>query len=196
MAKQEDRRSATRALIVSAAAALFGSAGFDQTTIDDIAREAGVAKGAVYHHFKSKRDVFEAVFEMTSARLAIAVAGEIGPSDDMVKMLLTATRSFFRLCAAPPTLRIVLQDAPAVLGLDEWRRLDANHFGGLITSALSMAMETGAIKRQPLEPLSRVMLAAVQAAAIDCASQDDFETSSSLYLATFESLFAGLSASS
>ena len=194
MAKQEERRAATRALIMDAAEKLFGAAGFDQTSIDDIALEAGVAKGAVYHHFKNKRDLFEAVFEIVSARLALALASEVSPGDDMVETLLTAMRSFFHLCATPETLRILLQDGPKVLGHAEWRRLDARHFGGLVTSALGLAMETGAIGRQPLEPLSHIMLAAIQAAAVDCAGQEDFDAAANRYLATFRSLLVGLGA--
>jgi len=194
MAKQEERRAATQAAVIAAAVNLFGAVGFDQTTIDDIAAEAGVAKGAVYHHFKSKRDVFEAAFESVSASLASAILTETRPDSDMIEMLMAATKAFFRLCADPATMRILLRDGPSVLGSEDWRRLDARHFGGLVTSALGMAMDAGAIKRQPLEPLSLVMLAAIQAAAIDCAAQTDFEASATLYLVTFENILAGLSA--
>ena len=67
---EAERRAATQAKVIEAALRLFGAAGFDAVTVDDIAAAAGVAKGAVYHHFKSKEALFEAVFERASADLA------------------------------------------------------------------------------------------------------------------------------
>ena len=196
MATQEERRAFTRASVIEAAKKLFGSDGFASTTMDDVAIKAGVAKGAVYHHFKSKRDVFEAVFETVSAELAGTIISEAQPGGNTIETLISSTRTFFRLCANPATLRILLQDGPAVLGPHDWRRLDARHFGGLVTGSLGLAMEAGSITRQPLEPLSQIMLAAIQAAAINCAATPDFQSAANIYLETLESILVGLSASS
>ncbi len=195
MVTQEQRRQSTRAAILNASEQLFGTVGFDDTSIDDIALNAGIAKGAVYHHFKSKRDVFEAVFETVSAKLASDVASDVRPDPDLIKVLVSSTEDFFRHCADPVVMRIFLKDGPSVLGLEKWRHLDAHHFSGLVKSSLALAIEAGAIQRQPLEPLSVVILAAIQAAAIDCASQPDFEQASKDYLQTFRNLLAGLAMS-
>ena len=196
MATQEKRRALTQAAVVEAAERLFGSKGFGNTTMEDIAVEAGVAKGAVYHHFKSKRDVFQAAFESVSARLARTVMSEVRQDGDIIETFISSTKTFFSLCANPATLRILLQDGPAVLGPQDWRRLDARHFGGLVTASLGMAMDAGAITRQPLEPLSNIILAAIQSAALSCADALDFQTAATLYLEALESIMAGLSASS
>ena len=195
MATQEARRALTRSAVIEAAERLFGSEGFGSTTMDDIAVEAGVTKGAVYHHFKSKREVFEAVFEAVSSDLAGAVMHEVRPRGDIIEMLMSSTRLFFDLCANPATSRILLQDGPAVLGPQDWQRLDARHFGGLVTASLRMAMDAGAITHQPLEPLSNIMLAAIQAAALNCAASPDFQSAAALYSAAFGSILFGLSAS-
>ena len=196
MARQEERRALTRASVIVAAERLFGSDGFGSTTMEDIAVEAGVAKGAVYHYFKSKRDVFEAVFEAVSAELARTVMCQVRTDGDMIKTLISSAKTFFALCANPATLRILLQDGPVVLGLHDWQRLDARDFGGLVTASLGIAMDAGAIARQPLEPLSHIMLAAIQAAAINCAASPDFQSAADSYLAALESILVGLSASS
>lgn len=192
MATQEERRLATRTAIIETAQGLFGSAGFDVTTMDDIAKKAGVAKGAVYHHYKNKREVFEAVFEAVSADLVATMLSKVDGDDDAVGMLVQSAQLFFDLCAEPQVSRILLQEGPAVLGHADWHRLDARHFGGLVTAALGSAMEAGAIREQPLAPLSRVILSAIQAAAIDCASQDDFDSAAKDYLIVFRGLLEGL----
>ena len=86
----------------------------------------------------------------------------------------------------------MLQDGPSVLGHAEWQRRDAEHFGGLVSSALSGAMESGALKQRPLIPLSRVILGAMQAAALDCAAQEDYAAATSAYLAVFADILRGL----
>jgi len=192
MAKQETRRAATRAAILNAAMSLFGKAGFEATTTDQIAAKAGVAKGSVYHHFKSKQEIFEAVFEAVSSKIVTAMIDDALPGDDTIGTLVKSMRQFFNLCAEPVTSQILLQDGPAVLGFEGWRRLDALHFGGLVTAALSSAMDAGAIRQQPLGTLSQILLAGIQAAAIDCAAQADFELAASEYLVTFEVILRGL----
>jgi len=192
MTTQEQRRATTRALIIAAAQNLFGSSGFDETTMDDIAKTAGVAKGAVYHHYKNKQEVFEAVFEAVSEDLVTTMLSDGQPDKDAVAMLLRSTQLFFTLCAEPKTARILLQDGPAVLGHANWLRLDSHHFGGLVTAALSEAMATGAIRKQPLAPLSRIILGAIQSAALDCAAQDNFNHAAKAYMAVFNDILKGL----
>ena len=191
MATQEERRAATRTAIIEAARELFGAASFDDTTMDDIAKQAGVAKGAGYHHYKHKRDVFEAVFASVSANLVATMLSKAEANDDAVATLMHSMKLFFDLCAQPQVSRILLQDGPAVLGHADWHRIDARHFGGLVTSALNGAMEVGAVRQQPLAPLSRIILSAIQAAAIDCAAQDDFDSAAKDYLIIFEGLLNG-----
>jgi len=192
MATQNERRTTTRASIVDAARFFFGTAGFEATKIDDIAAKAGVAKGAVYHHFKNKNEVFAAVFERVSEALVADMLSELHPGKSTAGRLMKFVKHFFDLCAEPQTSRIFLQDGPAVLGYDEWRRLDTRHFGGLVTSALGEAMKAGAIKKQPLESLSRIMLGGIQAAAIDCTVQDDFDRAAKSYLIVFKEILDGL----
>jgi len=192
MASQKDRSEATRRLILDAGQDLFGSKGFDATTIDDIAAQAGLAKGAIYHHYKNKRAIFQIVFERVSAQLADGLVGEIQPGDNMIAVLMEATRSFFAACAQPEVLQIMHRDGPTVLGHAEWLHLDAQYFGGLVSGALEMAMATGAIKQQPLDPLSRVILGALQGAILDCAQQSNYEHAAEEYLVVFEGILEGL----
>lgn len=194
MATQKDRRDSTRRLILETGRKSFGAIGFEATTIDGIAAEAGLAKGAIYHHYANKRAIFEAVFIGVASEMSANLVDDIQKlaDQDPIAVLLNATRSFFMACAQPEVLQILLRDGPTVLGHADWHRLDAQYFGGLVTSGLGMAMEAGAIKQQPLIPLSRVMLGALQTAAIDCAQQNDYDAAAKEYLDVFEGILRGL----
>jgi AcrR family transcriptional regulator len=87
MATQIERRQQTRDAIIAAATTLFGDKGFGATTMDEIAAAAGVAKGAVYHHFPAKGAVFEAVLRKASKALAIEVNAKAVHAPDVLGML-------------------------------------------------------------------------------------------------------------
>jgi len=192
MMRQEERKAKTRAAIIDAARENFGKIGFAATSIDTVASQAGIAKGAVYHHFRNKEELFECVFEFVSLDVAQSVTASVQSDQGPLENMLLTTAHYFQLCADPPTARITLQDGPSVLGYERWRELDAAHFGGLVTAGLTLAMEADAIAEQPVEPLSHIVLAAIQAAALDCAVQENFETTASRYLASFEAILNGL----
>ncbi len=170
MARQAERIEATRGAILAAAGALFGAQGYAATSIDGIAAAAGVAKGAVYHHFASKERLFEAVFEKTTADLAVEVAKAAGRASDVWDALGVATEAYFEACSTGPTAKIVLKDGPAVLGWERWREVDAEHFGRFLPAALEAAMRQGLIAEQPVEPLARLLLGAATEAAAACAA--------------------------
>ena len=192
MAKQAERREATREAVLTAATTLFGKNGFAATTIDDVAAAAGVAKGAVYHHFPNKEAVFDAVLQRTSAAMAARIQAEVSRSPDVLTMLTHGTKAYFQACAEAPVGRIVLKDGPAVLGWSRWREIDEEHFGRAIPQALALAMEQGLIERQPVGPLSRLLLGAVTEAASACATSADPAATGQEHAAAFERLIGGL----
>lgn len=192
MAKQAERRAASRAAILEAARDLFGRHGFGATTMDAVAAEAGLAKGAVYHHFASKEALFEAVFDLVSAGLArdCAAAGRAEP--DVLAAMVAANRHYFAVCSHGPLAQIVLRDAPAVLGWARWREVDERHFAGGFPRALARAMEQGLIARQPVEPLARLLLGAVTEAAMACAGRDDLAAAGEVYADALANLVEAL----
>jgi AcrR family transcriptional regulator len=194
MATQSERRAATRTAILQAARQLFGEHGFGATTIDQIGAGAGVAKGAVYHHFATKEAVFEAVFDQASNDLAAQVAAVSATKQDVLAAMVAGTKAYFSACAESPTGQIILKDGPAVLGWERWRQIDAEHFGGEIPRALGRAMKQGLIARQPVEPLARLLLGAVTEAAMACAGRSDIRKAGNEYGAALETLLEGLRA--
>ena len=192
MAKQAERRAATIEAILKAARRLFGERGFAATTIDDIAEAARVAKGAVYHHFTTKEAIFESVFDEVSRDLVREIDRAARTEKDMLAAMVTGIQLYFAACAKGPTCRIILRDGPAVLGWERWREIDAKHFGGKFPLALTVAMETGLIARQPVEPLARLLLGAVTEAAVACASGRDIGKAGAEYSRAFRSLLDAL----
>ena len=192
MAKQAERRAATREAILNAGRRLFGERGFAATTMDDIAEQAQVAKGAVYHHFATKEAVFEAVFDSASRDLVTEVERATRSERDVLAAMVAGTQHYFAACAKGPTCQIILRDGPAVLGWERWREIDAEHFGGKFPRALAAAMDGGLIARQPIEPLSRLLLGAVTEAAVACAGRPDVLKAGSEYSRAFKSLLEAL----
>jgi AcrR family transcriptional regulator len=192
MVKQEDRRTATRGAIITAACDAFGSEGYANVSVDQIASRAGVAKGAIYHHFSSKDVLFEAVLESVSSAILREVLVAISAGQNFWEEMALGNRAFFAACSGPERSRILLHDGPAVLGWQRWRQIDQRHFGGLLRVALSRAMEEGVLIRMDVEIVSRALLGAVTEAVISCAEAEDFMACAEGYLAILGVLVAGL----
>lgn len=141
-----------------------------------IVAAAGVTRGALYHHFKDKTELFAAVHERLEAQLVTDVAESIAaqsPPSPLAAMKLGA-RLFLDFCAAPDVQQIVLVDAPSVLGWDRWREVGVKYGLGVIEGLLAQAVAQGEIPEQPLRPTAHVLLGALNEAALYVSrSQDD-----------------------
>lgn len=128
-------RTAVR--IRDVAEAEFAREGFANVSLDDVARAVGVTRGAVYHHYGSKAGLFGAVAERLQARVAEAVvAAAEGAGDDPRARLHAGSHAFLDAITATAAARILLVDAPSVIGWDEWRRLDAENSAAHLDDAL------------------------------------------------------------
>jgi AcrR family transcriptional regulator len=165
MPSQAARSEATRYALVRAGRRLFGERGFAGTPLDDVVREAGVTKGALYHHFPSKEALFLAVFEDVEQALVDRVQAEATEGVDAWEKVRLGMRSFVIACQDPAVQRIVLQDAPAVLGWDGWRAVDSCHFSALLQNGLSKAMTEEQHRSRPVEMLTQVLRGALTEAA-------------------------------
>jgi AcrR family transcriptional regulator len=183
--RQADRSSATRARLVQAARELFTERPYADVGTEEIVRAAKVTRGALYHHFADKRDLFRAVHEQMEAELVERIQGELasaaasgsdsgsGGGGDPIEGLRAGIRSYLDACADPSFARITLVDAPAVLGWEEWRRIDEEHALRLILAGLEGAMTAGALRRQPVRPLAQLMLGTMGEAGLVIANAAD-----------------------
>jgi AcrR family transcriptional regulator len=137
---QAERRAGTVAAIHTAARELFAKRGFSATTIDDIAKRAGVAKGAVYHHFGSKEEIFERVLDGIFLEIAARLRAAAGAGRDLFDAMVKGTEIYLERVTAPEVKRIVLVDGPAVLGWNKWREIDQRHFGRMLRTPLAQML--------------------------------------------------------
>jgi AcrR family transcriptional regulator len=167
---------ATRAKLVKVARRLFAKKGYASVGTEEIVKKAGVTRGALYHQFDDKRDLFLAVFDQVEGEVAQSIVARAeATADDPLDVLRTATRLWLDACLDPEVRRIVLLDAPSVLGFEVWREVLARHGLGLLAMGLAAAMDAGAILRQPVMPVAHVVTGALDAAALYVAEADDPE---------------------
>lgn len=164
---------ATRAQLVGVATRLFAERGYAAVGTEEIVRQAGVTRGALYHHFADKRELFRAVHEGVERdlveRIAARVTGVAGPWE----VTIAGMRAYLDACTEPTVMQIALIDAPSVLGWEEWREIDARYGLGLVTTTLRAAMDVGVLRRHAVEPLAQLLLAAMAEAGLMVATSPD-----------------------
>lgn len=168
------QRERTRAVLLDVSTRLFATRGYAAVGLAEIVREAGVTKGALYHHFAGgKTDLFRAVLTQVQAEVARTVAATADAEPDPWVQLTVGCRAFLTASTDPAVRRIMLIDGPAVLGWREWRAMDdaesASHLAGMLTALV----ESGIIARQPVAPLTRLLSGAMNEAALWLAETDD-----------------------
>lgn len=175
--KKQLQSDSTRRKLIAVARRLFATRGYAGTSIIEITAKAKVTRGALYHHFADKRALFRALHERMEADLMERIGAQLAEfqGDDPADALRAGLRSYLDACADPSFARITLVDAPAVLGWDEWRRIDEQYALKLTEAGLEGAMESGALKRQPVRPLAQLMMAAMGEAGLRVANSDDPE---------------------
>jgi AcrR family transcriptional regulator len=168
-----ERSEATRAELVAVARHLFGERGYAAVGTEEIVRAAGVTRGALYHHFAGKAELLEAAYVQVESELTEKIATAALSGSDPIAALHAGTEMFLDACLDPEVQRIVLLDAPAVLGWERWREIAADHGLGLVEAALSAAIEDGSMPAQPVRPLAHVLMGALDEAAMLVARADD-----------------------
>jgi len=187
-----ERSEATRASLVAAARALFAERGYSGVPTEAIVRRAGVTRGALYHQFTDKEDLLRAVLHELSRELAEASATAALRETDQWKQILAAVGAFLDACMDPAVQRIVMIDAPSVLGWDEWREIDTQYGLGLVKASLENAMETGLIARQPVDPLAHLIVGALDEAAMYISRADNTDAARREMGDSIERLLDGL----
>jgi AcrR family transcriptional regulator len=149
-----------------AARRLFTEQGYAGTNREEIAAAAGVTRGALYHHFASKEALFRAVVEELEEELTNHVAAVGMEGSGPAEQLRLGCLAFLDACLDPSVRRIVLLEAPAVLGWEQWREIDARFGLALLTHSVEVVMEAGLIPPGPAGPLAHMLLGALNEAAL------------------------------
>ena len=170
---QAERTEATRAALLRAARTLFAERGYAGTSAEEVVRQAGVTRGAMYHHVRDKKALFRSVHEQIEEEMVMAIGQRIAGMSDPLEILVEGLDTFLDRCLDPEVAKITLDEAPSVLGWLEWREIDARYALGLVTGVLQVSMDAGILKRQPIEPLGHLLISACGEAGLLIASAED-----------------------
>ncbi len=172
---QADRTAATRVALIAAARTLFAERGYAAVSTPELAAAAGVTRGALYHQFKDKQRLFLAVVNVVeadvTAQLTVSVAAS--GANDPAAALHAAVDGWLDACQEPEVRRVLLVDAPAVLGWEMLRDVALEHGLGLTEALLGAAMDAAQLAPQPLRPLAHVLIGALDEAALYVESGGD-----------------------
>ncbi|SDM54054.1 TetR/AcrR family transcriptional regulator [Allokutzneria albata] len=171
---QADRTAATRAALISAGRKLFAEHGFAGVGTETLVREAGVSRGALYHQFGDKTELFaEVLADVEDTVTQRLVAAMPTGGDDLVAVMTGALTAWLEACEDPAVRQIVLLDGPSVLGWARWRAICQPHILGLIQSVLAQAAEDGVLPSLPVRPLAHILLAVADEAALYVNAAED-----------------------
>ncbi|HEX3283303.1 MAG TPA: TetR/AcrR family transcriptional regulator [Mycobacterium sp.] len=156
----------TRAALIAAGRRLFGENGFRGTSVEDLAREARVTTGALYHHFPTKTALFEAVFVQAHMELmATSTEAAMGAENGLDELAL-GFDAFLDGVLQPDVQRILVLDGPAVLGLARYTELDEQYAHAVIVHSLKEAAGAGTIEIADPETATRLLLGALTRGAM------------------------------
>ena len=172
---QAERSASTRGALVRAARRLWGARGYAAVGTPEIATEAGVTRGAMYHRFADKAALFLAVAEAVEVDVTAKLGEHVARSGagDPGAALHAAADAWLAVSQEPEVRQILLLDGPVVLGWDGFRDMALRHGLGLTEALLRSAIEAGQLPEQPTRPLAHVIIGALDEAAMYVATADD-----------------------
>lgn len=170
---QAERSESTQRALVETGRRLFTEHGYQATSTERLVREAGVTRGALYHHYDGKRSLFQAVFEQIEREIHQRVLDAIAAAGPDEPFWRVGVEAFLDGCMDPAAQRIVLLDAPSVLGWETWREIDSGYFLGLVVALVERGIDSGELARQPARPVAHLLMGALTEAALAIARSPD-----------------------
>jgi AcrR family transcriptional regulator len=171
--KRAAQGRATRGQLIEVATRLFAEHGYEGTSIEAVLSAAGVSRGALYHHFSGKEALFEAVVVAVSDQVTVELTAAVRGCTDPVDAMRTAALAWIGLAADPVIQRVVLVDAPSVLGWERWRDMDGGRTLGTLRAMLRAVSDSGRLPSELVDPFSHMILAALDEIVLVVARSDD-----------------------
>ena len=170
--KKVQQGEATSRALLDAARTLFGERGYVATSLDEVAQAAKVTKGALYHHYSGKQELFAAVYEQVKREVSERAASAFLEPDPWER-LYAGCRAMLAAHLDAPVQRILLQDAQAVLDPDTIRRVENRYGAVVLRGALRSAIRAGVVRPLPLKPLALMLTGAIIEGCMVIADADD-----------------------
>ena len=171
--RRAEYSEATRQALVDSAVDLFTKRGYAGTSLDQVVKRARVTKGALYHHFSGKQALFEAAFAQVETQSIESLTAVLTADGDPWETAVAGLRAYVRKCLEPEYQRIIVHEAPVVMGWERWREAEEHFSFGLLLAAVQMLVDAGEIEEQPVEITARLLFGALSMAASMIASSSD-----------------------
>jgi AcrR family transcriptional regulator len=175
MTRRAAQGRATREQLIEVATGLFADRGYEETSIEAVLAAAGVSRGALYHHFAGKDALFEAVLEAVENGVTARLTAEITGAPDAVSAVESAALAWIEMAGDPVIQRIILSDAPSVLGLERWRAMNEEYSLGATRLLLQAVADEGRLSSDLVAPFALMLLGALDELAMAIARTDDRE---------------------
>lgn len=192
MPTKAEQRERTRDEILRIATRRFAESGYAGVALEDLVAEAGLTRGALYHHFGSKPGLFAAVVERAQFAVADAVERAAGAGGRPLDAFLAGCRAFLEASLAPEVRRILLVDGPAVLGWGDWRDGDLESSARLLDDGVSELADAGVIAPRSLRTVTTMISGALNEVAIANATAADPQRGIDDAVATLARMIVGL----
>jgi AcrR family transcriptional regulator len=167
------QREATTARLIEVACEIFARDGYANAATEEIVHQAGVTRGALYHHFGSKEGLFQAVLREVQRQVGERIEAATAVTPDVEAQLIAGSVAFLEASLDPQVQRIMLIDAPAVLGWALWREYDAEYSMKSLWEGLEALRAEGRLPEVPLEALTHLLSGAMNEAALWIAQAPD-----------------------
>ncbi|WP_454734603.1 TetR/AcrR family transcriptional regulator [Cupriavidus necator] len=161
-----ERIEATRQALLDAARALFVERGYGETSTPDVCAAAGITRGALYHHFADKRDLFRHVLAEEAAAVAADIEAATPAGQDPAEALIAGAQAYLDAMTVPGRTRLLLVEGPAALGLREMLALDEANAARTLREGLD-AVAVGQQGDVAVRALAPLLSAAFDRAALE-----------------------------
>jgi AcrR family transcriptional regulator len=193
-ARRAEHAADTRESLLAAARALFATQGFDGTGTEQIVAEARVTRGALYHHFRDKADLFRAVMAEAAGDVATRLIDEqlAADAESPLAEIREGVSAFLDVCVGGDFQRIVLVDGPRVLGSDAWDDLVERYGRSILEEWLTRCVQAGDLDPVPVRSLARLLIAMLTEASLAIAVATDPAAERAELGAVLDRVLAGL----
>lgn len=171
--RRAEYSESTRQALVDSAIDLFTKRGYAGTSLDEVVKRARVTKGALYHHFSGKQALFEAAFAQVETQSIESLTAVVTAEGGAWETAVAGLRAYVRKCLEPEYQRIIVHEAPVVMGWERWREAEEHFSFGLLRTAVQLLVDAGEIEEAPVEIMARLLFGALSAGASTIASSSD-----------------------
>jgi len=175
MKRNKEDTTETIQRLIAVARDYFTRHGYANSALEDIAQEAELTRGALYHHFKNKKGLFLVVLESVQREIAERVEVEASKSEDLWEQLLLGCLAFVAAAVEPQNKRIMLVDGPAVLGWETWRTMDEQNSMRLLQGQLQIMEQHGCLIHISIDAMTHCLSGAMNESALWIAQMSDYE---------------------